>query len=158
MTALARRHRIARELRQRDPNRPVGRKTHRRVASRRATHELPDVTVSMLLPEGTSLAAGAAPFGLAGVTVTAIGGHCRVTVTGKNAEWVLGQAKALLGRLGIAGLQAVVTRADEAGPTESGPIRKGAERSIWLAADGERFLERNDKGGLTLRTLPLFGP
>jgi hypothetical protein len=156
MTALARRHRIARELRERDPNRPVGRKTHRRVANRRGAYELPDVTVSMLLPEGTSLQPGHKLYGIAGLSVTPIGAHCRVTITGKNRDWCIDQAKALLGKLGVPGLQAVIRRGDEPGPADSAPLRKGYERSLWIAADGGRYLERSPKGGLTLKTL--FGP
>ena len=49
MTALARRHAVARELRRIDPDRPVGRKT-RRTRAVTPTHEAPELQLAFMLP------------------------------------------------------------------------------------------------------------
>jgi hypothetical protein len=153
----ARRERLSQELRRLDPFRPAGRKTHRTVTNRRKTHELPDFTVSMILPEGKSVAPGET-FGIICLTVQVVGSTQHVIVTAKSKDFAIDQAKTFLRRMDIPRLQAVVRRADEPGPTLSGPIRKGYERALWIEAKGDTYLERG-KGGLTMRTLmlPLFG-
>lgn len=128
------------------------RKTLARRAPRRAAHELPVYTVSAVLI-GRSVKPGET-FGILGVETPA---HDRVSVAGKNKDWAIGQMRAFLQRIGVARHQATVTRADETGPTDSGPLRKGYSRVMWIEtypAPG-RYLEKDENGVLGMRELPL---
>ena len=155
-TALGRRHRASAEIVRLFGKGTPGRKTEIQRARRRPGHEMPDCTVSMVLPRDKSLKPGPNPFKLIGVSVATIGVHVHVTVAGKNREWVIGQARDFLARMDIPRLEAVLTRADEPGATVSGPVRKGFERAIWIETKGPNYLERDERGVIGLRMLPLF--
>lgn len=148
MTALSERHRISRQLRALDPDRPAGRKTARK--NPRREHQLPDYTVTIVLTRGRSLKPGET-FDLVGVTATAWN---TIRITAKNKEFAIGQASKVLGRMDIARHQAVLTKADEPGPTDSGPIRKGYSRVVWIEA--HRWLEKDEAGVIGMHMLPLF--
>lgn len=127
MTALARRHRIARELRVLDPRRRAGRKTNLRIEHRRLTSDMPDYTLFMTV-EGQA-----------------------ITFRGKRKDYVEDQARLLLRRLGIPRHQATLRRDDDAKPAMSGTaMRKGEERRILIEAGG------NVVEGTAMRMLPLF--
>lgn len=148
------RYRLARANRELFSARP-GRKTDRVVGSRRASHDMPDVSVSMILPWDKSVKPGET-FGLISLVLERIGSSDHATITGKNREWVIGQASTFLRHMEIPRLQAVLRRADEPGPTLSGPVRKGYQRTLWINAKGLDYLEKDERGVLGLRMLSLF--
>jgi len=136
-----------------DGRRVIGyRKTLTQRAPRRWAHELPDYTISVIL-RGSSVKPGET-FGIIGIETPAAD---HVRVTGRNKDWVIGQMRAFLQRIGVPRHEATITRADEPGPTDSGPLRKGYRRVMWIEtypAPG-RYLEKDEAGVLGMRELPL---
>jgi hypothetical protein len=129
------------------------RKTLAQRAPRRAAYALPDYVVSVVLI-GKSVRPGET-FGLTGVETPA---HDRVSVAGKNKDWCVGQMRLFLKRIGVPRHQATLTREDEPGPTDSGPVRKGYSRVMWIETypSPGRYLEKDEEGVLGMRELPLF--
>jgi hypothetical protein len=122
-------------------------------APRKATHELPDYTVSIIL-RGKSVRPGET-FGIMGVETPR---HDHVIVSGRNKDWCVGQMRKFLKRIDVPRQQATLTREDEPGPTASGPVRKGYSRVMWIETypSPGRYLEKDENGVLGLRELPLF--
>lgn len=139
-----------------DGRRVVGyRKTLARRARPIPLHHRPDFTVALVLTNGYGVRAGQ-NLGIMGIRSFPNG---RVECVGKSREWCLGQMRQFLARMGIPRHQAVLTRADEPGPADSAPLRKGYARTIWIEvgpAPGTYFEKCDKTGILSMRMLPLF--
>lgn len=112
---------------------------YRKTLTRRARRaDLPDWRIALLLPTALSFTLRPGYLsGIAGAEATPLG---NIVITDKRKKFVLDQVGRVLRRLAPSGLvdplSAVLERDDEAGPTESGPIRKGEKWSGEVTFDG----------------------
>lgn len=113
------------------------RKTLRVATKRTPQHMLPDWKLSFVLPPALGFTLPTGPYpGIIGVRIGELG---LVTIAGKSRDWVIGQSakfwSQVCRRHAVREIDAVLTRADEPGPTLSGPIRKGATTTCRLKFD-----------------------
>lgn len=110
--------------------------------SRTPQHLLPDWTLTFQPPASFTWHLAPGPFpGVMGASVGELG---RLTITGKNKDFVLRQAALVWSKLchdrAIDRVSAVLARADEPGPTASGPVRKGETIACTLHFDSFRSI------------------
>lgn len=101
-------------------------------------HLLPDWEVCFVLPPAISFALAPGPLhGVIGATIGELG---EIRIAGKRKDWVLGQSALAWSKLcrghPCPRVSAVLKRADEPGPTISGPARKGETIACNLEFDG----------------------
>lgn len=100
---------------------------------------LPDWTLSFVVPPSFTWHLPPGPVhGVIGATIGAAG---LVEVRGKRKDWTIAQASLMWSKLcrdrPCSRVAATLARADEPGPTLSGPIRKGITIPCELVFDGQ---------------------